>query len=108
MFFQAIAKAAMAAALAASMQAAPMAELEAAEHSEPCRVCGVTLEESELYDGYCPECLERYQAGPWCDCCGELLCGSEEFVVCDCHGIHGLVCRECAEWHEVFDREERP
>lgn len=87
--------------LAVSVQ--PMAELEAVEHTEPCRVCGEATAEDSLFDGYCPECWDIAEDGGYCDACGELLAGSTDFIVCDCHGIHGLVCRECSEWHEDFE-----
>lgn len=103
MFFASFVNVAASIVLAATVQAAPMPDVEAAEHMEPCRSCAVSFDEAELFDGYCPDCLGRYQDGPWCDCCGELLCGSTAYIVCDCHGIHGYVCAECEEWHGDFE-----
>lgn len=88
-------KAVAAVLLAASVQ--PMAELEAVENSAACKSCADPVELSEMRGGFCPSCWEA--VGGFCDCCGEPLDGSEGWIVCDCHGIHGSVCEECADWH---------
>lgn len=44
--------------------------------------------------------LALYPAALWCDSCGNPLDGSTEAIACECHGIRGAVCEDCAEWHD--------
>lgn len=67
-----------------------------------CDSCGEMYPAEDLAEGYCEICQVEAMEREWCDCCGNELDGSD-WIVCDCHGIHGNVCTSCADWHKEFE-----